>query len=92
MKLLLYISFLVLFFSCNINEVETIEISDVAELAAGWDNRVIGSSTESYVGWDVEIGDADNDGLNEIILATGEGDRTKKGTSYVLMIEKADSD
>jgi len=70
MRLLLYSSFLILFFSCNINEVETIEISDVAELAAGWDGRVIGSSTESYVGWDVEIGDADNDGSLEI-LTTG---------------------
>ena len=30
--------------------------------------------------------------MAEIILATGEGDRTKKGTSYVLMVEKADSD
>ncbi len=70
MRLLLYSSFLMLLFSCNINEVETIEISDLAELAADWDGRVIGSSTESYVGWDVEIGDADNDGYMEI-LTTG---------------------
>ena len=42
----------------------------LAELAGGWKGEVIGSSTESYVGWDVEIGDADNDGYNEI-LTTG---------------------
>ncbi len=59
-----------LIFSCHSNQVENIEISDVAELADGWQGVVIGSSTESYVGWDVEIGDADNDGSMEI-LTTG---------------------
>lgn len=57
-------------FCCQEKEAETVEIEDVAELAAGWEGEVIGLSTESYVGWDVEIGDADNDGLNEV-LATG---------------------
>jgi hypothetical protein len=70
MKLILYSSFLVLFFYCKSKEVGTIKISDVAELADGWQGVVIGSSTESYVGWDVEIGDADNDGHNEV-LTTG---------------------
>ncbi len=70
MKLLLYTSFLILFFSCLSNEDQTIKISNVANLADGWDGQVIGSSTESYVGWDVEIGDADNDGYKEI-LTTG---------------------
>jgi len=37
----------------------------------------------------IDVGDADNDGLNEIILATGEGDRTLKGKSYVVMVEKS---
>jgi len=59
-----------LLFSCHSNQVDNIEISDVAELAVGWQGVVIGSSTESYVGWDVEIGDADNDGSMEI-LTTG---------------------
>lgn len=36
------------------------------------------------------VGDADNDGKNEIVLATGKGDRTKAGTSYVVLIEKSD--
>ena len=34
------------------------------------------------------VGDADNDGNNEIVLATGIGDRTKPGTSYVIILEK----
>jgi len=34
------------------------------------------------------VGDADNDGRNEIVLATDIGDRTRAGTSYVVMIEK----
>jgi hypothetical protein len=38
----------------------------------------------------IAVGDADNDGLNEIIAATGEGDRTKMGKSFVILIERAD--
>jgi hypothetical protein len=34
------------------------------------------------------VGDADNDGLNEIVLATGKGDRTMPGDSYVILVEK----
>jgi len=33
------------------------------------------------------IADADNDGENEIILATGKGDRTKPGRSFVIFIK-----
>lgn len=36
----------------------------------------------------IAVGDADNDGQNELVLATGKGDRTKAGRSYVLLIEK----
>ena len=32
------------------------------------------------------VGDADNDGRNEIVLATGAGDRTKLGKSYVVIL------
>lgn len=32
------------------------------------------------------VGDADNDGNNEIVLATGKGDRTKRGKSYILLV------
>jgi hypothetical protein len=34
------------------------------------------------------VGDANNDGKNEIVLATGKGDRTKAGTSYVVIVSK----
>lgn len=34
------------------------------------------------------VGDADNDGRNEVVLATGKGDRTQPGTSYVILLKK----
>jgi hypothetical protein len=34
------------------------------------------------------VGDADNNGKKEIVLATGTGDRTKPGTSWVVLIRK----
>ncbi len=44
---------------------------------------------EKYAGssW-LAVGDADNDDDNEVILATGKGDRTLPGTSYVILLEK----
>lgn len=45
-------------------------IEDLAELASGWRGEIVAEVDQSYVGWDVEIGDADNDGKNEI-LTTG---------------------
>lgn len=33
------------------------------------------------------VGDADNDGRNEIVLATGKGDRTQPGTSHVVILK-----
>ena len=59
-----------LILSSSCRNAELIEIEDIAQLAAGWSGEVIAISTDSYVGWDVEIGDADNDGFNEI-LTTG---------------------
>ena len=41
-----------------------------AALASGWVLERVGTVDQSYAGWDVEIGDADNDGKNEI-LTTG---------------------
>ena len=70
MRHLLYSALILLLFSCKSHEAETIKIEDMATLADGWQGEVVGRSTESYVGWDVEIGDADSDGNNEI-LATG---------------------
>jgi hypothetical protein len=45
-------------------------IAALAKLADGWHGDVVARVEQSYAGWDVEIGDADNDGLNEI-LTTG---------------------
>jgi hypothetical protein len=53
---------------CRADVVDKIE--DIADLAPGWTGEVISKVDQSYVGWDVEIGDADNDGKNEV-LATG---------------------
>ena len=64
--LLLLLSF-VLFF-CNKNNVG--KFTDIAILANGWQGEIIAKVDQSYAGWDVEIGDADNDGNNEI-LTTG---------------------
>ncbi len=36
------------------------------------------------------VGDADNDGRREIVLATGKGDRTRAGRSYILLLKKVD--
>ncbi|MCC6699728.1 MAG: VCBS repeat-containing protein [Candidatus Hydrogenedentes bacterium] len=51
------------------------------ELLANLDDRYAESS------W-LAVGDADNDGLNEVVLATGKGDRTLPGTSYVVMLKR----
>ena len=52
-------------------------------LLVDFNNKIAESS------W-LAVGDADNDGKNEIVLATGKGDRTKKGTSYVVIVKKKD--
>ncbi|MEN8229416.1 MAG: VCBS repeat-containing protein [Bacteroidota bacterium] len=51
------------------------------ELLVDFNEKYAGSS------W-LAVGDADDDGKNEIVLATGKGDRTKPGTSYVILVEK----
>jgi hypothetical protein len=33
------------------------------------------------------VGDADNDGKNEIVIATGSGNRKLAGSSYVVVIK-----
>ena len=45
-------------------------VADLVEAAPGWFAGIIAQVDQSYAGWDVEIGDADNDGKNEV-LATG---------------------
>jgi hypothetical protein len=46
----------------------TNRLKDLASLAPGWRGRIVAELDQSYVGWDVEIGDADNDGKNEILV------------------------
>ncbi len=53
---------------CETFAADTIE--DLAELAPGWTGHIVARVDQSYVGWDVEIGDADSDGKNEV-LTTG---------------------
>lgn len=60
----------ILLFSCKTENKTEVSIDQLAKIITGWQGEIIAESTESYIGWDVEIGDADNDGKNEI-LATG---------------------
>ena len=62
---LMILSFL---FSCSTSENNG--CGDIAQLADGWRGNIVSQVDQSYTGWDVEIGDADNDGKNEI-LTTG---------------------
>jgi len=34
------------------------------------------------------VGDADNDGKNEVVVATGRGIRMEPGTSHVVLVKK----
>ena len=43
----------------SLGDVKT--IADIAELAKGWRGQIVSQVEQSYAGWDVEIGDADND-------------------------------
>ena len=73
--------FFPLLVSCDKKENETSvdrlkdfsDLGGIARLAPGWRGEIIAQTDQSYVGFDVEIGDADNDGNNEI-LATGSPD------------------
>ena len=61
---------LLLFFtaSCQTGVEKRKRIDEIARLAPGWKGELIAESNESYIGWDVEIGDADNDFKNEILV------------------------
>ncbi|OVE79866.1 hypothetical protein BVY01_01330, partial [bacterium I07] len=74
---------ILLFLSCSVQNDEANKIGDIAELAAGWQGEILSESTESYVGWDVEIGDADNDGKNDILV-------TGCPRSQLVLIQKRD--
>jgi hypothetical protein len=68
MKYLFFIIVFLIFFSCQ-NE-QSLKFETLAKIAEGWHGELVAEVEQSYVGWDVEIGDADNDGKNEI-LTTG---------------------
>ncbi|MBW1814030.1 MAG: hypothetical protein JRJ39_10290, partial [Deltaproteobacteria bacterium] len=61
---------LLLLFSCKTAYKTENNFNKIASLASGWQGEIVTESSESYIGWDVEIGDADNDSKNEI-LTTG---------------------
>jgi len=51
-----------------------VQIGDLTDVvASGWQGQIVAQVPQSYCGWGVTIGDADNDGRNEI-LATGSPD------------------
>jgi len=62
--------FISVFLSCGTENKKEPHIGQIAEIKDGWKGEIVAISNESYVGWDVEIGDADNDAKNEI-LTTG---------------------
>lgn len=57
---------LIPFASCR--QTNSNGLADLATTAEGWKAQVIATIDQSYGGWDVEIGDADNDGRNEILI------------------------
>ncbi len=79
-----YFIFLILVFFVSCQSKKENDYSDMAIVADGWHAKVIAIVDQSYAGWDVEIGDADNDGKNEI-LVTGCPD------SKLVMIKKANN-
>ncbi len=50
-------------------------IPELVNVAPGWTAELIATVEQSYAGWDVEIGDADNDSLNEVVTVTCPGSR-----------------
>lgn len=69
-------------------------LQQVVLLGSGWTGELAAKVEQSYAGWDVEIGDADNDGRNEI-LTTGCPDsclhlfkKTEKGAWATTLLAK----
>ena len=49
-------------------ENSVIPDTPLSRIANGWEASLVAKVDQSYAGWDVEIGDADNDGNNEILV------------------------
>ncbi len=68
---------------CGGGEIIRYDVDDsLGAITAKKLHQLSGSGEESI------IADVDNDDRNEIVLATGKGDRTMAGTSYVVLVEK----
>jgi len=59
---------ILLFLAISCGPTNTENCVDLVSTADGWHAEVIATVDQSYGGWDVEIGDADNNGLNEILI------------------------
>ena len=66
------------------------DIEQLAVIAPGWQGQILARVDQSYLGCDIAVGDADNDGRNEIVLATGKGDRTQPGMSYLVLVKESE--
>ena len=66
MKYCLLLLLSLTFFFCDKKDV--VKFTDIATVASGWHGEIVAKVDQSYAGWDVEIGDADNDGANEILV------------------------
>lgn len=62
--------FLCVFIAAADTVQELPDLEQMVRLGPGWAGDLAAQVEQSYAGWDVEIGDADNDGRNEI-LTTG---------------------
>lgn len=52
-----------------------VAVADLAHVASGWSTELIALSDQSYVGWDVEIGDVDGDGVPEVLTGSAPDSR-----------------
>ena len=60
----------------------TVAPDELLTLAPGWTATVVATVDQSYVGWDVEIGDADNDA--QMIEYAGHGYAMESGDADVV--------
>lgn len=49
--------------------------AELGAIAPGWEGEIISLVDQSYAGWDVEIGDVDGDGRNEILTGSAPDSR-----------------
>ena len=81
-KLIVFLLFSLVLLAC---QSSTHTSQQIAQLAPGWKADIVAEIDQSYAGWDVEIGDADNDGQNEILV-------TGCPNSQLYMVKKEKND